>query len=362
MRNFFTFFFNLIYTLVNLLFSQKIITWFQVHQRDLPWRQTTKPYFIWLSEIILQQTRVAQGLPYYLKFTEAYPTVFDLAAAPEQEVMRLWQGLGYYSRARNLHQTAKYIVENLNGEFPNTYNDLLKLNGIGPYTAAAIASFAYNEPVAVVDGNVFRVLARVFGLNTDIASNEGKKQFTVLANELLDKQKPAAFNQAIMEFGAIQCQPIAPDCLLCPLQNDCVARLIGQISALPVKQKKIKVKERFFNYLVFKFQNKVALRQRTEKDIWQQLFDFQLIETNDSLIESIDNLQLNIDPATVMITAPAQIFTHALTHQRIKAQFWQIDLEQEKDLPKGLVFYSELAFENLPKPVLITNYWKTVIH
>jgi A/G-specific adenine glycosylase len=348
--------------LVNLLFSQKIITWFQAHQRNLPWRHTTDPYFIWLSEIILQQTRVAQGLPYYLKFTETYPTVFDLAAAPEQEVMRLWQGLGYYSRARSLHQTAQYIVENLDGLFPNTYNDLLKLKGIGPYTAAAIASFAYNEPVAVVDGNVFRVLARVFGIETDIASNEAKKQFTALANELLDKKKPATFNQAIMEFGAIQCQPIAPDCLLCPLQNDCVARLTGQISVLPVKDKKIKIKKRFFDYLVFRFDNKIALSQRTDRDIWQQLFDFQLIESTDNLIESIDDLLLNDVLATATITAPTQIFTHILTHQRIKAQFWQIELKQETDLPTGLTLYSESEFENLPKPVLITNYWKTVIH
>ncbi len=347
--------------MVNLLFSQKTITWFQVHQRDLPWRHTTDPYFIWLSEIILQQTRVAQGLPYYLKFTETYPTVLDLADAPEQDVMRLWQGLGYYSRARNLHQTAKFIVENLSGKFPHTYKDLLKLKGIGPYTAAAIASFAYNEPVAVVDGNVFRVLARVFGIDTDIASNEGKKQFTALANKLLDKKNPAAFNQAIMEFGAILCQPIAPDCLLCPLQNDCVARLTGQISVLPVKDKKIKIKKRFFDYLVFRFQNKIALRHRTERDIWQQLFDFQLIESTDNLIESIDDLQLNAVLATVMITAPAQIFTHVLTHQRIKAQFWQIDLQHETDLPTGLQFYSESEFDDLPKPVLITNYWKTVI-
>ncbi len=347
--------------MANLSFSQKTITWFLSHQRDLPWRHTTDPYFIWLSEIILQQTRVAQGLPYYLKFTENYPTIFDLAAAPEQEVMRLWQGLGYYSRARNLHQTAQFIVKNLSGQFPNSYNNLLTLKGIGPYTAAAIASFAYNEPVAVVDGNVFRVLARVFGIKTDIASNEGKKQFTVLANELIDKNQPAAFNQSIMEFGAIQCQPISPDCLLCPLRDDCVARLTGQISVLPVKEKKIKIRERFFDYLVFGFDNKIALRQRTQRDIWQNLFDFQLIESTDNLIESLDDIQLNINPKTVIITAPTQIFSHILTHQRIKAQFWQIELEQANDLPEGLTFYSESEFEDLPKPVLITNYWKTVI-
>jgi A/G-specific adenine glycosylase len=348
--------------LINTLFSQKIIPWFDVHQRDLPWRHTTDPYCIWLSEIILQQTRVVQGLPYYLKFIENYPTVFDLAAAPEQEVMRLWQGLGYYSRARSLHQTAQYIVKNLDGQFPNNYNDLLKLKGIGPYTAAAISSFAYNEPVAVVDGNVFRVLARVFGIETDIASNEGKKQFTALANELLDKKKPAAFNQAIMEFGAIQCQPIAPDCLLCPLQNDCMARLTGQIAKLPFKQKKIQVKARFFDYLVFRFDNKIALRQRTERDIWQQLFDFELIESPDNLIDSLDDLGLNATLTTATITAPTQVFVHILTHQRIKAQFWQIDLAHQTDLPTGLTLYSESEFENLPKPVLITNYWKTVIH
>jgi A/G-specific adenine glycosylase len=348
--------------MVNKKISQKIISWFEIHKRDLPWRHTTNAYLIWLSEIILQQTRVAQGQPYYLQFADNYPTIFDLANAPEQEVMRLWQGLGYYSRARNLHQTAQFIVENLNGKFPETYNSLLTLKGIGPYTAAAIASFAYNEPVAVVDGNVFRVLSRIFGIETDIGSNEGKKQFTELANILLDKQNAATFNQAMMEFGAIQCQPVAPDCLLCPFQDECVARLTGQISKLPVKLKKLKIKERFFDYLVFRYNGTIAMRQRTEKDIWQQLFDFELIENPDKLIDSIDDLNLEVGLKTAIIRKPTEKFTHILTHQRIKAQFWEIELKYSQDLPQGLQFYTEDEFENLPKSVLITNYWKTVTH
>ena len=256
------------------LFAPKLIDWYHHQRRNLPWRHTRDPYFIWLSEVILQQTRVAQGLPYYQQFTEAYPTVFDLAAAPEQEIMRLWQGLGYYSRARNLSQTAQFIVQEQNGQFPDSYHKLLKLKGIGPYTAAAIASFAYDEAVAVVDGNVYRVLARVFGLATDITSTEGKKQFAQLANELLDVSQPATYNQAIMEFGALQCTPVSPDCLLCPFQANCVANATGQIAKLPVKTKKTKVRERFFNYFVIIKNQEIALKQRTDRDIWQQLYDF----------------------------------------------------------------------------------------
>ena len=344
------------------LFAPKLIGWYRHQHRDLPWRHTRDPYFIWLSEVILQQTRVVQGLPYYLQFTEAYPTVFDLAAAPEQAVIRLWQGLGYYSRARNLHQTAQFIVNEMNGKFPTTYHKLLKLKGIGPYTAAAIASFAYDEAVAVVDGNVYRVLARIFGIATDITSTEGKKQFAELANELLDTAQPATYNQAIMEFGALQCAPISPDCLLCPFQADCVANATGQISKLPVKIKKTKVRERFFNYFVIIKNQKIALKQRTDRDIWQQLYDFCLVETPEKAT-SLDDLELSQALQNLLntgkITAPARSYSHILTHQRIEAQFWQIELttNDQSTLPENLQWYSPAEAEELPKPVLIASYW-----
>ena len=222
-------------------FSNSLVQWYLQNKRDLPWRDTINPYFIWLSEIMLQQTRVAQGLPYFLSFTQAFPTVFDLANAEEEQVLKLWQGLGYYSRARNLHETAKYIANELNGIFPNNYSDLLKLKGVGEYTAAAIASFSYNEPVAVLDGNVYRVLSRYFNLDTDISDFKSKKIFQSLAQEVLLKEKPALFNQAIMEFGALQCVPKNPDCQNCIFSSSCGALQCKKVGLLPVKSKKTKV-------------------------------------------------------------------------------------------------------------------------
>jgi A/G-specific adenine glycosylase len=347
----------------NKFFAEKIIRWYHHQHRDLPWRHTRDPYYIWLSEVILQQTRIAQGLPYYERFVKTYPTVFDLASAPEQDVIRLWQGLGYYSRARNLHQTAKYIVQELNGKFPETYAKLLQLKGIGPYTAAAIASFAYDEAVAVVDGNVYRVLARVFGIETDIGSSQGQKQFAQLANELLPHDRPAIYNQAIMEFGAVHCTPVSPDCLLCPLQAECRANATGRVNKLPVKLKKTKVRERFFNYFVIVQNDSVAMRQRTDRDVWQQLYDFHLIET-EGLISSLDELP---ESAALMpifsqaiVTAPTRIYTHVLSHQRIQAQFWVLKIPPDTvvELPEKLKFLTHEEIENVPKPVLITSYWK----
>jgi len=344
-------------------FPAQITYWYHRHHRDLPWRHTRNPYFIWLSEVILQQTRVAQGMPYYLKFTEKYPTIFELARAPEQAVIRLWQGLGYYSRARNLHQTAQYIVENLGGEFPGNYQDLLKLKGIGPYTAAAIASFAYDEAVAVVDGNVYRVLARVFGVEADIASTEGKKQFAQLANKLLDKAQPASYNQAIMEFGALQCSPMRPNCLLCPLQQMCVAYTTGRVGGLPVKSKKTKVRERFFHYFVFEYQHTLAMRQRTDRDIWQQMYDFYLVEPHEHTA-NLNQLALekplrDVLEASVVLSV-SKTYTHLLTHQRIKAQFWHVRLNDRSCvmLPPDLGFYTAQEIELLPKPVLVDSYLK----
>ena len=226
-----------------MIFYNYLIKWYLENKRDLPWRKTTNPYHIWLSEIMLQQTRVAQGMPYFLSFVEAFPTVFDLAKAEEEQVLKLWQGLGYYSRARNLHKTAQYIATELNGVFPDNYKDLLQLKGVGDYTAAAIASFSYNEAVPVVDGNVFRVLSRYFDLDTDIAQAFAKKEFAALAFELMPKDTPATFNQAIMEFGALQCVPKNPDCAVCVFNESCAALQKKKVELLPVKSKKSKSEE-----------------------------------------------------------------------------------------------------------------------
>lgn len=346
----------------NKFFGEKIIAWYNKSKRDLPWRHTQDPYHIWLSEVILQQTRVVQGLPYYERFVAEFPTITDLANAPIQTILRLWQGLGYYSRARNLHHTAQVIVEQWQGQFPSTYKQLLQLKGVGSYTAAAIASFAYNEPVAVVDGNVYRVLARVFGVELDVNSNEGKKHFAQLAQKLLIGHEPAVYNQAIMEFGALQCTPQNPNCMFCPLQNMCVAFNEGKVDKLPIKSNKLKVKTRFFNYLVIEQANKIAMQMRTQNDVWQQLYEFWLIETN-ILETDFDKLNLPIEIRNLakqaFITQPIKVYKHILTHQRIEAQFWHIKLLPDintSDL--SIKFYTQQAIENLPKPVLITTYWK----
>ena len=262
-------------------FFEFLIKWNRnENKREMPWKGEKDPYKIWISEIILQQTRVQQGLAYYNRFIEAWPNVKSLAKAKEQEVYKLWEGLGYYSRCRNLIASARYINDELDGRFPDTYEDILSLKGIGDYTAAAIASFAFNQPYAVVDGNVFRVLARFFGIQTPIDSTEGKKLFRSLANELIDKNNPAEYNQAIMDFGAVVCKPVLPLCSECPLQKKCVASQKNLVSLLPVKEKGIKIRQRFFNYLVVEHGDKIYIRQRTEKDIWQNLYEFILIETD----------------------------------------------------------------------------------
>lgn len=343
-------------------FAPILEQWYSVHKRDLPWRHTRDPYRIWLSEVILQQTRVAQGKPYYERFVDAYATVADLAQADERELLRLWQGLGYYSRARNLHQTARYVTLQLEGKFPDTYQDLLKMKGIGAYTAAAIASFAFGERVPVVDGNVYRVLARVFGIEEDITTTTAKKTFAALANRLIQSaDDPATYNQAIMEFGAIHCTPVAPDCLLCPLQQGCVAYLTGRQHQLPVKAKKAPVRERFFTYLIFRSKGRLALRERKAKDVWQNLHDFYLLETEDHQDALQDLLlpeaALNLVQQGVIAGLPVESF-QLLSHQRIRAKFYLIDLPDEPtgSLPTDLHWFTIDEINDLPKPVLITNY------
>ena len=342
-----------------MIFPKLLIHWYLQNKRDLPWRDTNDPYFIWLSEIMLQQTRVAQGLPYFFAFTESFPTVFDLAEANEEQVLKLWQGLGYYSRARNLHNTAQFVANECNGIFPGNYQDLLKLKGIGDYTAAAIASFAYNEAVPVVDGNVFRVLSSYFGIETDIATTSAKREFASLAFQLMPKGNPAIFNQAIMEFGALQCVPRNPDCTICPLNFGCFALQKRKVHALPVKTKKAKAKSRFFNYLIIsdEFENTI-LQKRTGKGIWENLYEFPLIETESET--DINAILPMIDIANEIISVEeinSQPIIHKLTHQHLHINFRKIRV---KGLIKDGINCSEL--NNYPMPIVLFNFvaehWK----
>ncbi len=348
-------------------FSQKITAWYNVHKRDLPWRNINNPYFIWLSEVILQQTRVVQGMPYYFKFIETFPTVQDLASADEKDVLRLWQGLGYYSRARNLHTTAKIVVENYGGDFPDNYSELLKLKGIGTYTAAAIASFAFGEKVAVLDGNVYRVLSRVFGEETDIASNDAKKIFTKIAESVLPETGSDTHNQAIMEFGATQCTPGIPNCMFCTLAMECVANATGRVGMLPVKSKKIKVRERFFNYFVIEQNRKFVMHERTHKDVWSGMYDFYLKESTENVelleeIEVEDDFLKNILENST-INYKSEIYTHVLTHQKIQTRFWRVELNNNfvVDLPSDLQWYSIDEVDDLPKSTLVNNFLESFI-
>lgn len=345
-------------------FSKKIIEWYQENKRDLPWRDTKDPYPIWLSEIILQQTRVVQGLPYFERFVENFSTVHKLAAAKEKDVLRLWQGLGYYTRARNLHRCAKVIVNEYHGNFPDNFSDLQKLPGIGAYTAAAIASFAFLEPVAVVDGNVFRVLSRVFGMENDIASAEGKDFFSKKANELISREHPDLFNQAIMEFGATHCLPKNPKCEECIFKKSCVALAKGWQDQLPVKSKKTKVRKRYFYYLVVEQNKKILMRKREGKDIWKGLYDFPLIETKRPQKIEIVTRQANILSGLKRkfeVHSRSPTYRHVLSHQILQAKFIFITLsgKQLKDIELkriGIHFYSKIAMHKLPKPILINRY------
>lgn len=310
--------------------SNLLIKWYEQNKRDLPWRNTDNPYIIWISEVILQQTRVDQGYSYFVRFTDRFPTVSDLAAAEEDEVLKLWQGLGYYSRARNLHHAAKDIVSRFGGSFPTIHKDVLSLKGIGEYTAAAIVSFAYKQPYAVVDGNVFRVISRLFAIDEPIDSTSGKKLFAQIAQQLLDENDPGTHNQAIMELGALQCIPVNPDCNQCPTNSLCLAFAQNKVSSYPVKQGKITVKNRFFNYLDIRYGDKLYLQKRTEKDIWQNLYEFPLFETVeetdiDELLKDTRFIELFGDQK-VNIT-PKSSLKHILSHRIINARFYTIEID-----------------------------------
>ena len=340
-------------------FSEVLNRWYHSNKRELPWRSIKDPYCIWLSEIILQQTRVEQGLPYYLKFVRAFPTITDLALATEDQVLKLWQGLGYYSRARNLHYTAKYILKHFGGIFPMRYDDILNLKGVGPYTAAAIASFAFGLPYAVVDGNVMRVLARIFGVPTPLGTSLAFKQYQKLAQDLLNKIDPAEHNQAIMEFGALQCMPKSPKCCSCPFASNCVAYNTNSVDKFPLRFSKKKVKKRFINYLIINKGAFVVLGKRNQ-GIWKGLYEFPFIEflnkKTDMAVKSSNEWFEFFKNTEYKINSVSDEFIHKLSHQHIYAKFWTIDVVSF-NLPK-YSFVKKSNLQEYPVSRLIDKFIK----
>ncbi|NIG52216.1 A/G-specific adenine glycosylase [Chitinophaga sp. Cy-1792] len=343
-----------------IFFTEKLLEWNQEsNTRTMPWKQEKDPYKIWLSEIILQQTRVEQGWPYYERFIQNYPTVSDLAAANEEEVFRLWQGLGYYARCKNMLAAAREITQTYHGRFPDKYEQINALKGIGPYTAAAIASFAFNLPYAVLDGNVFRVLSRFFGIETPIDSTAGKKEFAELAQKLLPKNASAVYNQSIMDFGATVCKPQLPECTSCPLQKKCNAYHQNLVSLLPIKSKKLQVKKRFFNYIIASFEDKVYIRKRINNDIWQNLHEFILIETpaaedSTQILNSTD-FQSIFGKQPFEVARVSKQFKQQLTHQTIHSQFINIEMEQPVEIP-GYLLTERSTLDNFAFPKTITTF------
>lgn len=346
------------------IIGQILGKWYDENHRELPWRSQPTPYFVWISEVILQQTRVSQGYDYFLRFTEKWPTLQDLANATEEEVLKMWQGLGYYSRARNLHRCAQQVAERHNGRFPSDFEALKKLQGIGDYTAAAIASIAFGLPHAVVDGNVYRVLARLFDIETPINTSEGKTVFGKLAQDLLDSQHPGRHNQAMMEFGALQCVPQNPHCLLCPLQAHCLAFAHQTVSLRPIKTARTKVQTRYFNYLVIKIKetNQIYMHQRIGKDIWNKLYDFPMIETDERIgteqVLASEAFKQLIGLKDFVVGKTSHPFTHKLTHQTIVAQFIEIfiNVPLAEYQTKDLSLTSEMDIQQYPIPRLIDLY------
>lgn len=331
--------------------QQKLAHWYAANKRDLPWRTTSDPYKIWISEIILQQTRVNQGFDYYVRFVNRFPTVRSLAEAEEDEVLKFWQGLGYYSRARNLHKAAKQVMNLFDGKFPETFENVLSLSGIGTYTASAICSFAYNQNYAVVDGNVFRVLARLYAVSTPIDTSAGQKEFAQLAENLRDKTDAHTHNQAIMEFGALQCVPVNPNCEICPLKEHCKAYHLNIVSELPVKQGKTAVSNRYFNYFFIQNGEFTYLQKRTGKDIWQNLYEFPLIETEtdtlpEKLIQSEKFKQLFAGIQHVEFSDNLFQTKHILSHRRIFARFYTVKISEENE---KLRLMNKLKFTDLEK-------------
>ena len=338
-------------------FTQTLTYWYSVNKRDLPWRRTKDPYKIWLSEIIMQQTQIKQGLPYYEAFTDKYPTVFDLANADEDAILKLWQGLGYYSRARNLHESAKYVAKDLKGRFPENYSDLLKLKGIGDYTASAIASICYDDSNAVVDGNVYRVLSRYFGIDIPINSSKGIKYFKELAQSLLPNKNIGNYNQAIMDFGSRQCKPKSPDCSICPLNSSCAALMNNDVNNLPIKINKTKVTKKHINFMVFlSDDDETIFEKRTKNGIWKNLYQFPLVETESSLslktFHTNNNIKQLIDGMEYSVTLyNDEEIVHKLSHQHLYTSFWIIKVNKilQHTIPTSKI-------HEFPVPILISRF------
>lgn len=342
-------------------FSTLLLKWNkEKNTRKMPWKGEKDPYKIWLSEIILQQTRVDQGLNYYNNFIKTFPTIQQLAKAPDEKVFKLWEGLGYYTRCRNLLATARYISKELKGKFPDQYEDIKALKGIGPYTAAAISSFAYNLPHAVVDGNVFRVLARIFGISIATDTTEGKKIFTALADQLLDTKQAGLYNQAIMDFGAVICKPALPLCTTCIFNKTCFAFLHNKVNELPVKEKKITVRKRWFYYVVLEYKNEMAIRQRTEKDIWQDLYEFPLIEAEKEadkkiILQKIEKKKWLLKKDYELLSI-SSLFRQQLSHQLIAGQFIKLQLKKKPVLKNDWVWVTKPKAMAYAFPQFINQY------
>lgn len=341
------------------MFSKKIQRWYAQQGRELPWRETKDPYFIWVSEIILQQTRVNQGFNYYLRFINRFPTYQDLAKADEQEVLKYWQGLGYYSRARNMHTAARSIQ----GNFPTDYKDVLALKGVGEYTAAAICSFAYDQPYAVVDGNVYRVLSRYYGIDEPIDQTAGKKTFAALAKELLDKTNPATHNQAIMDFGALQCSPKSPNCMECPLQESCIAYNEKRINELPVKIGKTKITDRYFNFFFIDQGEYTYIVKREEKDIWKNLYQFPLIETKQNcdltdILSKSNDLKLGFLKDAESLSIVVKDYKHILSHQRLHTNIYKAIIHPSIEIDNSFIKIKKDEFDQYPIPRLVHLFVK----
>lgn len=344
-------------------FATQLLTWHKDIDRGLPWKIDRNPYKTWLSEIIMQQTRVAQGTPYYLKFVAAYPTITDLANAPEADVMKLWQGLGYYSRARNLHHAAKMVRDDFDGEFPTEYKDILSLKGVGNYTAAAIASFAYGKEYAVVDGNVIRVLSRYFGITDAVDHFATQKLINEKAAQLIKGADPAAYNQAIMDFGATYCTPKSPECQSCIFSDDCIAHNKGLVAEIPYKAKKIKKRTRHLHYLIITDSSgNTVIRHRLEKDIWQSLYDYPCMEMESE--KQLNKLSIEEYLSSIFrleitnVKFPTKTYKHILTHQTLFGQFYHVQVDEVHELSKPYLQIERTQVEAYALPVLLTNHLK----
>jgi A/G-specific adenine glycosylase len=335
-----------------------IASWYHQNKRTLPWRESGDPYLIWLSEIILQQTRVEQGTPYYLAFSQRFKTVSELADAHQDEILKMWQGLGYYSRARNLHEAAKQVRDDFDGVFPKKYDDIIKLKGVGPYTAAAVASIAFGEAKAVVDGNVIRVIARIFGIEKAVNTTPIQKQIQHLADELLDVKNPGDFNQAMMEFGALFCTPKKPSCENCPLKRNCIAEQESMVGIIPMKEKKVKRRNRYFHFLIVKDAGQLLVEQRGPNDIWQGLFQFPLIETDADQELSINEIQLQLN-VQVALQKVDVVKKHVLSHQDLYAKFYHLQADLKKVVNYKQISTNELHTFALPR--LIDRYLESAV-